>query len=102
MCLNMIVRNESARIARCLNAVAPYISCYAIVDTGSTDGTAGMIRGFFEERGIPGDVISGVSFIDFSQARNTALKAARASKHDFDYVLLVDADMELVVDNVAA
>ena len=35
----MIVKNEMADLERCLGAVAPYIACWVIGDTGSTDGT---------------------------------------------------------------
>ena len=96
ICLNMIVKNETAILERCLASVAPHISCYVIADTGSTDGTQDLIRRFFAARGIPGEIVE-FPFINFAQARNGALDAARASKLEFDYILLTDADMELVV-----
>lgn len=94
--LNMIVRNEQERIVRALKSVAPYISCYVIADTGSTDGTADMIRDFFIAAGIPGKIIH-CKFEDFSQARNAALFAAQKSEYEFDYIMLMDADMEFKV-----
>ena len=98
LCLNMIVRNESARIERALASVAPYINTFVILDTGSTDDTVERITKFFQERKIPG-VIGKTEFKDFSQARNAALFAARSlqSRLPSDYVLLMDADMELQV-----
>jgi tetratricopeptide (TPR) repeat protein len=98
LCLNMIVRNEAAIIERCLAAAAPAIGAYVIGDTGSTDDTPARIRAFFDARGIPGE-IHHFPFHDFAQARNEALARARASRLAFDYLLLGDADMELVVDN---
>jgi glycosyltransferase involved in cell wall biosynthesis len=98
LCLNMIVKNEMANLDRCLRSVAPYIDCWVIGDTGSTDGTQDFIRAFFAERGIPGEVHE-FPFHDFAQARNEALARARASKLKFDYLLLTDADMELVVED---
>ena len=95
ICLNMIVRNESRIILRCLRAVADHIACWVIGDTGSTDGTQEIIRRFFAERSIPGELHE-FPFIDFSQARNEALDRARASPLDFDYLMFVDADMEFV------
>ena len=77
LCLNMIVRNESARIERALASVAPYINTFVILDTGSTDDTVERITKFFQERKIPG-VIGKTEFKDFSQARNAALFAARS------------------------
>lgn len=100
ICLNMIVRNESALIERCLTAAAAHIDCYVICDTGSTDDTVEKIRTFFAARNIPG-VIAHTTFQDFEQARNFALDAARDSDLEFDYLLLCDADMELVVERPA-
>ena len=96
LCLNMIVKNETANLERCLAAVAPHISCWIIGDTGSTDGTREFIRSFFAARHIPGELHS-FPFINFAQARNEALGRAYASTLHFDYLLLVDADMELLV-----
>ncbi len=96
LCLNMIVKNESERIERALASAAPHIAAYVILDTGSTDGTPEKIRKFFEALKIPGDVLAG-NFYDFSQTRNDALRMARQSPYEFDYILLMDADMELRV-----
>ncbi|SFC56731.1 Glycosyltransferase involved in cell wall bisynthesis [Nocardioides terrae] len=96
----MIVRDEAAIIARCLAAAAPWIDAYAIHDTGSSDGTAEIVRSFLERRGVPGRVTHG-RFDDFAQARNESLALARdsAAAYGVDYLLLCDADMELVVDD---
>jgi Glycosyl transferase family 2 len=96
LCLNMIVKNETTNLERCLAAVAPHISCWVIADTGSTDGTQDFIRSFFAARNIPGELFS-LPFVNFAQARNAALDRARASAMPFDYLLLADADMELLV-----
>lgn len=92
----MIVKNEMANIARCLNSVADHIGCWVIGDTGSTDGTQQFIREFFAARGIRGELHE-FAFINFAQARNEALTRARTSTLIFDYLLLTDADMELRV-----
>jgi len=97
LCLNMIVKNEMANLERCLEAVAPYISCWVIGDTGSTDGTQQFIRSFFAARGLPGE-LHAFPFENFEQARNAALRCAYACDLPFDYILLDDADMELVVE----
>lgn len=96
LCLNMIVKNEADRIVRALKSAAPHISCYVITDTGSTDGTPDLIKDFFITAGIPGK-ITHCKFEDFSQARNAALFAAQKSEFEFDYIMLMDADMELKV-----
>ena len=100
ICLNMIVKDEAAIIERCLASVAPWIDRYAILDTGSTDGTPAIIERFMTERGISGLTYDG-KFEDFSQARNDALDRARLQcdlGDGCDWILLCDADMKLVVD----
>jgi tetratricopeptide (TPR) repeat protein len=99
LCLNMIVRNEIANLERCLAAVAAHIACWVICDTGSTDGTQEFIKKFFAEHKIPGELHS-TPFHNFEQARNAALDFAYASPLAYDYLLLADADMELVVEDL--
>ena len=94
----MIVKNEMANLKRCLRSVADYLDCWVICDTGSTDGTQEFIHEFFARRGIPGELHS-FRFQNFEQARNAALDCAYASPLVYDYLLLDDADMELVVED---
>lgn len=95
----MIVKDEAAIIERCLAAAAPWIDAYAVHDTGSSDATPELVSAFFAERGIPGAVTRG-AFVDFAQARNESLRAALAGPGSgCDYLLLCDADMELVVED---
>jgi hypothetical protein len=98
LCLSMIVRDEMANLERCLGAVADHIGCWVIGDTGSSDGTQDFIKRFFALRAIPGELHS-FPFHDFAQARNAALDCAAASSLAYDYLLLADADMELVVED---
>ncbi|MGH6878901.1 MAG: glycosyltransferase, partial [Rhizomicrobium sp.] len=100
LCLNMIVKNEMANLERCLAAVADYIACWVIGDTGSGDGTPAFITAFFEKRGIPGE-LHRFPFENFAQARNEALDRATASPLGYDYLLFADADMELVLEDPA-
>jgi predicted GH43/DUF377 family glycosyl hydrolase len=95
LCLNMIVKDEAPRILRCLQSVVPFISTWAIVDTGSTDDTPSLIKEFFADHAIDGSLVHD-TFVDFSHTRNEALRLARIIDWDWNYLLLVDADMELV------
>lgn len=94
ICLNMIVKDEAHVIERALRSVCDFISDYVILDTGSTDDTPAVIESFMLNKNIPGKVYSG-DWVNFSQARNRALELA-CQNSDSDYVLLIDADDELV------
>lgn len=100
LCLNCIVKNESARIERMLDSVCQFIDYWVIVDTGSTDDTKEKIAKYFEHHKVPGSLYE-APFHDWAQARNAALAYARVewckNTSLFDYLLLVDADMELKV-----
>ena len=95
LCLNMICKNESKIITRLLESVSSIIDSYCICDTGSTDDTVSIITTFFENKGIPGKIVS-EPFINFEHNRNYALKAASGMS---DYLLLMDADMVLSIKN---
>lgn len=88
--LAMIVRNEAAKLRRCLESVRPAVDDIVVVDTGSTDETA-TIAQEFEAR------IQTISWPDsFSEARNVSLSMVES-----EWVLWLDAD-EWFVDGMAA
>mgnify|MGYP003337594617 FL=1 len=89
ICLNMIVKNEAHVIERCLSSVKPFISSWAILDTGSTDNTPELVRRAL--KGVPG-VFAEHEWQGFAGSRNRALDLARQSKAD--YILFLDADAE--------
>ena len=95
LCLNMIVKNESRIIKRLFDSILPIIDSYCICDTGSTDNTIQIIEDYFKEKGIPGKVVN-EPFKNFCYNRNFALQACIGLS---DYILLVDADMIIEVNN---
>jgi glycosyltransferase involved in cell wall biosynthesis len=93
---NAIVKNERAVIERCVKSLLPHIDGAVVVDTGSIDGTPDKLKELFEAAGKPLE-ITPAPFKNFEQARNEALRCARLSRMEWDYLLLADADMELRV-----
>lgn len=81
-----IVKNESANLARCLESIKPYVDEIVLVDTGSTDDTIAIAQQY-------GATIGHFEWCnDFAAARNHALSLVTG-----DWVLVLDADEELVV-----
>lgn len=93
VCLNMIVKNESKIIARMLDSVVKYLDYWVIADTGSTDGTQDIIRNYFKEKEIPGELVE-FEFKNFGYARSRSIKHAIGKA---DYILLLDADHTFTV-----
>jgi len=86
--LCMIVKNEIHNLPRCLASVKPYVDEMIIVDTGSDDGTPEIAAEF-------GAKVSYFEWCDdFAAARNYAISQASG-----DWILIPDADEELVVDS---
>jgi hypothetical protein len=91
VCLNMLVKNESKVIERCLASVRRYVDSWVIVDTGSTDGTQEIIRNALKE--IPGELHER-PWVDFAHNRNEAIELAKGKG---DYLLFLDADEEFTL-----
>ena len=94
ICLSMIVKDESHIIMECLESVAPHIDYWCICDTGSTDGTQEIIKKFFEEKGIPGELHE-TEWKNFGHNRTEALDLC---KDKSEYIFMIDADDHLVGD----
>jgi tetratricopeptide (TPR) repeat protein len=80
----LIVKNEERFLAQCLKSIRDVAQQIIVVDTGSTDGTAGIAKKFGAE------IYSFKWCNDFSAARNVALEHATG-----DWVLILDADEEI-------
>ena len=94
--LCMIVKNEAGIIARCLDSVRRLVDFALIVDTGSSDGTQDVIRGYFATTGLRGEVID-EPWRDFATNRTSALAHLRKVAN-VDYALMIDADEQIVYD----
>lgn len=96
----MIVKNETKVLDRLLRSVKEHIAYWVIVDTGSTDGTQQFIREWFAVAGIAGELHER-PWENFGHNRQQALELAVASGRA-DWLLIIDADEELVVTESAA
>jgi hypothetical protein len=94
ICLSMIVRDEAHIIRRCLDSVKPYIDHWIICDTGSVDDTCVVARSELAE--IPGKVLHH-KWKDFGYNRTLALHVA--ARTGCDYILVIDADEVLHIDD---
>ena len=90
ICLNMIVKNEAHVIKNTLENLCNYInfSYYVISDTGSTDDTINIIKEFFDNKNIKGEIFND-TWKDFGYNRTLALKHAYKKTK---YLLIFDAD----------
>jgi glycosyltransferase involved in cell wall biosynthesis len=90
----MIVKNETHIIHECLDSIHKYIDYWVIVDTGSTDGTQELIKNYFAEKGIPGELIE-KPWVSFGHNRTEALALCDGKA---DYAWMIDADDKIVGD----
>jgi glycosyltransferase involved in cell wall biosynthesis/tetratricopeptide (TPR) repeat protein len=77
----LIVKDEEAQLASCLNAASHLADEVVVYDTGSRDGTVALARS------LGAKVIEGFWDGDFARARNAALEVCKGQ-----WILWVDAD----------
>ena len=98
--LCMIVKDETHIVKECLTSMLPYIDRYDITDTGSTDGTPELIKEFFDEHGVPGEVYLSdwKGFGDHSGKIGSRTESLRNCDGKADYAWVIDADDYVVGD----
>ena len=96
--LNLMIKNESKIIERCIGRALEHVDAVSILDTGSTDNTVEVCNKFLKECGKPFKV-SVEPFKNFGYNRTISFQKAqelcRELKWDADitYAMAVDADM---------
>ena len=93
-----MVANEARTITRMLESCYQYIDYWVIQDNGSTDGTQDIIRNFFKEKGIPGFLYE-IEWQYPGWNRDHTLQECLKSDHGCDWILRMDADEQLVVED---
>ena len=97
ICLNAMVGNEAKTITRMLESVAPYIDYWVIQYNGTEDNTKEIIEEFFDKKGIPGfTYFTEWNFPGFN--RDHTLQTCLKADHGCDWILRMDADERLYVD----
>ncbi len=88
LCFVAIVKDEAKNFRKTLESVKPFVDCYTILDTGSTDGTQALIREVME--GVPGAIYE-ESFVDFATTRNRVLELSKVSQNPI-FTLMMSGD----------
>lgn len=102
ICLNMIVKNESKIIKRCLESVSSIVDYIVITDTGSTDNTIQLIEEFLKEKNIQGKVYQH-PWKNFGYNRTNSILNAKeflqSIQEDLSktFLFFMDADMKIVI-----
>jgi len=97
ICLNGMVGNEEATIQRMLDSVVKHIDYYVIQCNGN-DRTKDIIDEFFQSNGVPGFTY----FVEWDYPgwnRDHTLQTALKADHGCDWILRMDADEQLQVDD---
>jgi tetratricopeptide (TPR) repeat protein len=95
--VNSMVGNESKTILRMLESVAPYVDYYVIQCNGSDD-TEQKINDFFGSKNIPGFTYQ-IEWNFPGWNRDHTLQKCLAADHGCDWILRMDADERLHVDD---
>lgn len=96
ICLNAMVGNESKTILRMLESAEPYID-YWVIQCNGDDNTKEIIEDFFKSKNKPGFTY----FIEWNFPgwnRDHTLQTCLKADHGCDWILRMDADERLHVD----
>jgi len=95
--MNAMVGSEENTITRMLNSVADYIDYY-VVQCNGNDNTRQIIDDFFAKRGIPGFTYQ-IEWNFPGWNRDHTLQECLKADHGCDWILRMDADEQLAVDD---
>lgn len=96
--LNLMIKNESKIIERCLNRTLNYVDAISILDTGSTDNTVEICKNYLEKSGKPFK-ISVEEFKNFGYNRTISFQKTQELCKELEwnlnktYAMTIDADM---------
>jgi hypothetical protein len=95
--VGMMVKNEQTIICRALDSVKLLADFVLVVDTGSTDGTKGIVTQWLDQDHLNGRIVD-EPWVDFGHNRSHVLATMRDIE-EVDYTLMLDADEVVVCDH---
>lgn len=99
ICMISMFKNEAGNIGKMLESVAPYIDYWVLQDNGSTDGSVEIVQKWAEETCIPGKLYKiEEGWVNFGYNRDHLLQTALKEPHDCDWIMKMDCDETLEVD----
>lgn len=92
--LCLITFNEEKVISRMLNSILPIVDYYVIVDTGSKDNTKKIIKKFFDEKNISGEIHDAE---EFNMSKHLNFGFEKLKERKIDFALYIDSDNVLSI-----
>jgi glycosyltransferase involved in cell wall biosynthesis len=93
-------KNESTTIGRMLESCYQHIDYWILQDNGSTDGTPEVVHEFFKDKDIPGFIYNvEEGWVNFGWNRDHLLQTCLKTDHGCDWILKMDCDEYLEVDD---
>lgn len=93
-------KNEAKSMRRMLESCYKYIDFFVIQNNGSTDGTDAIVTEFFNEKKIPGFLYNvDEGWVGFGWNRDHLIRTCQSMNHDCDWILKMDCDEVLEVDD---
>jgi glycosyltransferase involved in cell wall biosynthesis len=93
-------KNEAKVIRRMLESCKPYVDFYVMQDNGSTDGTTDIAKQFLVENKLDGHIyFCEEGWKGFGWNRDHLIQYCQSIDHGCDWILKMDCDEMLEVDN---
>lgn len=98
--LASMYKNEAKNIIRMLESTYKYVNYYIFQNNGSTDDTDNLIKEFLNNKKVPFYIYNvKEGWISFGWNRNHLIQTVLNHDHKCDWILSMDCDEELAVDD---
>jgi hypothetical protein len=96
ICFSIITKNNEENILKILENIYKYINYFVIIDRGSTDNTCGIIRSFFNDKNILGELFE-YNMENYKDMKNILFEKAY---NKTDFILFQNVNEELIIDDL--